>query len=254
MAATGFGINGFGRIGRTAFRVWWQHYRDQVVLNMINTSGSMEIEDWITLLKYDSNYGPFADEIVVERQQGRKEASSADPVLGTLKLHADGKNYEIVVTAQREPAKIPWDKFDVTTVIESTGVFNDKESASAHLHDGVKSVIISAPTKGEGVEHSVIGVKDVEPKTGQIISNESCTTNCVAPVVAIIQQHFGIEKAMMTTIHAYTDDQNLHDNSHRDLRRARAASLNIWRCNSRIRSSVVAIEKTTETRSSLRKP
>jgi glyceraldehyde 3-phosphate dehydrogenase len=218
-----FGINGFGRIGRTAFRVWWQYHRDELALAVINTSGSMDIDDWAHLLRYDSNYGPFTEPITVQKQQGRKEATDENPVLGSLII--GGR--PITVTAQRDPAKIPWGQYHVHTVIESTGAFVDKESASAHLKGGAQAVIISAPAKGEGISHSVIGVKDLDPQTGMVASNESCTTNCVAPIVQIMHQQFGIEKAMMTTIHSYTDDQNLHDNSHRDLRRARAAALNI---------------------------
>lgn len=218
---TTFGINGFGRIGRTAFRVWWLFHRDEMTLRVINTSGSMDIEDWAHLIKYDSNYGPFAESITVQRQRSRKEVSDENPVLGTLTI--GGK--EIIVTAQRDPAKIPWGSQGVSVVIESTGAFTDSEKAKAHLAGGAQKVIISAPATGD-VETSVIGVKD-PTQTLHIISNASCTTNCVAPVAAVIQQVFGIEKAMMTTVHSYTDDQNLHDNSHKDMRRARAAGMNI---------------------------
>ncbi len=216
-----FGINGFGRIGRTAFRVWWLYHRDELALRVINTSGSMEIEDWAHLIKYDSNYGPFAEPLTVVRQQSRKEVTEENPVLGTLTIGGQ----EVIVTAQRDPAKIPWGKYGVATVIESTGAFTDAEKAQAHLQGGAHTVVISAPGSGN-LETTVIGVKD-QTHTQQILSNASCTTNCVAPVAAIIQQHFGIEKAMMTTVHSYTDDQNLHDNSHKDMRRARAAALNI---------------------------
>lgn len=216
-----FGINGFGRIGRTAFRVWWLYHRETMDLKVINTSGSMEVEDWAHLIKYDSNYGPFAEPITVKRERSRKEVSDENPVLG--KLLIGGR--EITVTAQRDPAKIPWGTHHVHTVIESTGAFTDAAKASAHLSGGAQVVIISAPGTGD-LENAVIGVKDFT-HAYQIMSNASCTTNCVAPVAKVMFEKFGIEKAMMTTVHSYTDDQNLHDNSHKDLRRARAAAQNI---------------------------
>lgn len=216
-----FGINGFGRIGRTAFRVWWLFHRDSINLRVINTSGSMEIEDWAHLIKYDSNYGPFAEPITVNRQRSKKEVTDENPVLGTLKIG----DREIIVTAQRDPAKIPWGANGVQTVIESTGAFTDAEKAKAHLQGGAQTVIISAPGTGD-MDTSVIGVKD-QNHAMQVVSNASCTTNCVAPAAQVVFQTFGIERAMMTTVHSYTDDQNLHDNSHKDMRRARAAAMNI---------------------------
>jgi glyceraldehyde 3-phosphate dehydrogenase len=215
-----FGINGFGRIGRTSFRVWWMYHRDSLNLKMINTSGSMEIEEWVHLLKYDTNYGVFAEDIKVNRSQSKKEVTDENPVLGTIQIG----DKEIVVTAQRDPEKLPWSEYGVETVVESTGVFRDEEGAGKHLTAGAKKVIISAPAKG-GVETGVLGVNQVN---GEIISNASCTTNCIAPVVQLVHQHLGIEKAIMTTIHSYTDDQNTQDNSHKkDLRRARTAAANI---------------------------
>jgi glyceraldehyde 3-phosphate dehydrogenase len=217
-----FGINGFGRIGRTAFRVWWQYHRDELDLKAINTSGSMELADWAHLLKYDSNYGQFGQEITVETRKKVKELTDDDCVLGVLKLG----DRSITVTAQRDPAKIPWGALGVDTVIESTGVFISREKASPHLSAGAKKVVISAPPKGEGIPTGIIGINDFEPGA-DIVSNASCTTNSVGPVVSVINQSIGIEKAFLTTIHSYTDDQNLHDNSHKDLRRARAAATNI---------------------------
>ena len=216
-----FGINGFGRIGRTALRVWWLFHRDTLDLKVINTSGSMDLEDWAHLIKYDSNYGPFAEPVTVQRQQSRKEVTDENPVLGTLQIG----DRTIVVTAQRDPAKIPWGANGVKVVVESTGAFTDAEKAKAHLQGGAESVIISAPGTGD-LETSVIGVKD-QTHALQVVSNASCTTNCVAPVAQVVFEHFGIERAMMTTVHSYTDDQNLHDNSHKDMRRARAAAQNI---------------------------
>jgi glyceraldehyde 3-phosphate dehydrogenase len=225
-----FGINGFGRIGRTSFRVWWQRFRDQAELVVINTSGSSEIETWAYLLKYDYNYGVFGADIQIEHWRDVKAVTDTDPELG--KLIIDGRS--IIVTAQRDPAKIPWSKYGVETVIESTGAFLSPEKAGLHLQAGAKRVVLSAPAKEGSIPTTVLGVNIGEgvdqPNTSQgasIISNASCTTNCVAPVVDVIQAKFGIKKAMMTTIHAYTDDQNLHDNSHKDLRRARAAAKNI---------------------------
>lgn len=218
-----FGINGFGRIGRTSFRIWWQFHCHELQLKMINTSGSMEIEDWAHLLKYDSNYGPFTDSITVSRQQSKDEVSDENPILGTIKI-ADGP--EIIVTAQRDPNKLPWGAHDVHTVIESTGVFLTEEKASQHFTGGAQAVVLSAPAKGGTVSTSVLGVNNIDTSK-KIYSNASCTTNCVAPVAQIMVSSLGVEKAMLTTIHAYTDDQNLHDNSHKDLRRARAASQNI---------------------------
>lgn len=217
-----FGINGFGRIGRTAFRVWWQYHRDRIQLALINTSGSMEIEDWLHLLRFDSNYGFFTPAIEVQPFQTCKEVSDDNPLLG--KLIIEGR--EILVTAQRDPSKLPWGQYDIETVIESTGAFVTAEKASQHLRAGAKTVILSAPAKGEGVSTAVIGVNDFD-SDNPIRSNASCTTNCVAPVVRVISEQLGVKKATLTTIHAYTDDQNLQDNSHKDLRRARTAGQNI---------------------------
>ncbi len=217
-----FGINGFGRIGRTSFRVWWTNLKDQVDLKVINTSGSMEIEQWAHLLKYDSNYGVFAESITVERIQSRKEVTDTNPILGNLKVG----DRTIVVTAQKDPTLIPWGKFNVNTVIESTGVFTSEEKAAQHFAGGAKNVVISAPATGGQVSTSVLGVNNFD-KNIHVFSNASCTTNCVAPVVLLVQKHFGVEKALLTTIHSYTDDQNVQDNSHKDMRRARSAAENI---------------------------
>jgi glyceraldehyde 3-phosphate dehydrogenase len=226
-ANNNYGINGFGRIGRTTLRVWWQYYRDQIKLVAINTSGSMEIEDWFHLVKYDSNYGVFDLNIKIDRAQSKDDVSDDNPILGTVTITADdGQTYQIVVTAQRDPAKIPWGELEVNTVIESTGVFTSKEKADLHLQGGAQQVIISAPAKGEGIGTTVLGVNQLN-QSDQIHSNASCTTNCVAPVAQIMHQTFGVKKAILTTIHSYTDDQNTQDNSHKDLRRARSAAENI---------------------------
>lgn len=218
-----FGINGFGRIGRTSFRVWWKYNQDKTQLKLINTSGSMEIEDWAHLLKFDSNYGVFDQEIKVTRLQSKDQVSDENPVLGTFNIG----NHSITITAQRDPNKIPWGEYEVNTVIESTGVFTTEEKASQHFNGGAQKVIMSAPAKGGDVSTSVIGVNDFD-ENNKIRSNASCTTNCVAPVAQIMVQNFGVEKAMLTTIHSYTDDQNTQDNSHKkDMRRARSAAENI---------------------------
>lgn len=221
-----FGINGFGRIGRTSLRVWWQFNRDQADPRLINTSGSMEIEDWAHLLKYDSNYGLFTAQVTTNRHQSKDDVSETDPVLGTLTLTENGQSHTVTMTAQRDPAKIPWGAHEVKVVLESTGVFTSEEKAAQHLQGGAKYVIISAPPKGGDVSTAILGVNDFAPGK-KILSNASCTTNCIAPVMWVMQQTVGVEKALMTTMHAYTDDQNLHDNSHKDLRRARAAAINI---------------------------
>ncbi|MEP7167082.1 MAG: type I glyceraldehyde-3-phosphate dehydrogenase [Candidatus Woesebacteria bacterium] len=221
-------INGFGRIGRTSFRVWFNSHKEKADLVAVNTSGSMDLAAWAHLLKYDSNYGVWDQEISVQEHQKSKDATDQDPVIGTLVIG----DKHIQFLAQRDPAKLPWGTLQVDTVIESTGVFITKEKASLHIAAGAKRVVISAPPKGEDVGTYVLGVNEAaethqETAGVQVLSNASCTTNCVAPVAAVIHATFGVKKAMMTTIHAYTDDQNLHDNSHRDLRRARAAAKNI---------------------------
>ncbi|MBU0576842.1 type I glyceraldehyde-3-phosphate dehydrogenase [Patescibacteria group bacterium] len=223
---TNFGINGFGRIGRITCRVWWLQYQQDFNLKMINTSGSMELEEWVHLLKYDSNYGQLKAQITVKKQQSKDEVTDQNPILGSITISDDSNLKTILVTAQRNPDKLPWGENDVAVVLESTGAFCTEEKAALHLRGGAKYVIISAPAKGGNVSSSIIGVNQFKPNQ-KVLSNESCTTNCVAPVAKIMEEKFGIEKAVMTTIHSYTDDQNLHDNSHQDLRRARAAGINI---------------------------
>lgn len=225
-----FAINGFGRIGRLSTRVWWAHHRDSLSLVAINTSGSMDIDGWAHLLKYDTTYGQFRGAISYEKYQSSKDATDADPLIGYLIIDATVK---IPVFAQRDPAKIPWGKYNVDVVIESTGAFTTELKARAHLAGGAGQVVISAPAKGGNVPTSVIGVNADEilaqdrQNTIAVLNNASCTTNCVAPVAIVIHERLGIAKAAMTTIHSYTDDQNLQDASHRDLRRSRAAAQNI---------------------------
>jgi len=224
-----FAINGFGRIGRLAARVWWQYHQDEITLATINTSGSMDLAGWAHLLTYDTTYRRFVGEVKFEEDKKPSEVTQDDPYLGNLVIGS----HKIAVLAQRDPSLIPWHKYGGEIVIESTGHFTSQEKASAHLQGGALKVVISAPGKGGGVPTSVIGVNEAEvlrrdgPHTFAVLSNASCTTNCVAPVAAVIHSELGIEKAMMTTVHSYTDDQNLQDSSHRDLRRARAAAANI---------------------------
>lgn len=234
-----FAINGFGRIGRLAFRVWFEKASDKITLKVINTSGSMNIGDWVHLVKHDTVYGSFKEKITFKQTQDIKEITDDKPELGYIKV----ADHKIIVTAQRDPAKIPWKKYDVEIVLESTGQFNKPKKAQAHLMAGAKKVLLSAPSKKDldhEVSTGVISVNELD-KSKQIFSNASCTTNCIAPLVKIMKEKFGVEKAMLTTIHSYTDDQNLHDNSHKkDLRRARNAASNI------VPTSTGAAKATTE--------
>jgi glyceraldehyde 3-phosphate dehydrogenase len=216
------GINGFGRIGRIAFRVGLLKHSKKIEFVAINTSGSMDVAGWAHLANYDSTYRKFEKEVIAEEVKKPDQVTDKDPLIGYFKVA--GK--KIPVLAQRDPAKLPWKKYGVDIVIESTGKFATYEEAKKHLDSGAKKVVISAPGKGGDIETYLLGVKEYKGKEN-IISNSSCTTNCIAPVVAILQEKFGIAKAAMTTTHAYTDDQNLQDGSHKDLRRARAAAANI---------------------------
>ncbi len=221
-----FAINGFGRIGRLAFRIWFEKQSNKIELKVINTSGSMNIGDWVHMIKHDTVYGSFSEKITFKQTQDIKEVSDENIELGYIKVG----DHKIIVTAQRDPAKIPWSKYEVDIVLESTGQFNKPKKAIAHISSGAKKVLLSAPAKSDKeneVSTGVISVNEFD-RSKQIFSNASCTTNCIAPLMKIMKEKFGIEKAMLTTIHSYTDDQNLHDNSHKkDLRRARNASSNI---------------------------
>jgi len=214
-------INGFGRIGRIAFRVGLLKHPDVVEFVAINTSGSMDTEGWAHLVNYDTVYRKFEKEVSFEHIKSASEATDTDPLIGYLLVD----NLKIPVLAQKDPAKLPWSTYGVDVVIESTGVFRTKEDNEKHLTSGAKRVVISAPAKGGEVSTFILGVNEVASEG--VISNSSCTTNCVAPVAAVMHAAFGIEKASMTTVHGYTDDQKLQDGSHKDLRRARAAAENI---------------------------
>lgn len=202
-------INGFGRIGRLAARIILSKFHNQIDLVAINTSGSMETAGWAHLLNNDTTYHKF--QIPVTNDQNN--------------LIVESMGLKIPVLAQKDPELLPWKDLNIDVVLECTGKFTDEMGALKHAKAGAKKVIISAPSKGGNVGTFVLGVNEF--KEGVVLSNASCTTNCVTPIAAVINSKFGIAKAAMTTVHAYTDDQNLQDGSHRDLRRARAAGANI---------------------------
>lgn len=230
------GINGFGRIGRLAFRVGLLKHTGDIEFTAINTSGSMNTAGWAHLVSYDTTYRKFEKEVKSEELKKPEEVTDEDNQIGNLMVAGT----RVPVLAQRDPEKIPWSKYGVDIVIESTGKFITEEDAMKHAIGGAKRVVISAPPKGGNVNTYVLSVNDYDGKA-QVLSNASCTTNCVAPVAAVIHSKFGIDKAAMTTIHSYTDDQVLQDSSHKDLRRARAAAMNI------IPTSTGAAISTTET-------
>jgi len=218
-------LNGFGRTARTAFRAYLLSHTQAAQVVAINTSGSMDTSGWAYLLQYDTAQGIFSLPVTFKNVKPAAEASDADSLIGYLTI--GGRDYPLL--AQRDPSKLPWSQYGAQVVIEATGAFRKPEEASAHLSAGAKRVLISAPPKGEHKDQVgmyLLGVNDYQG-TGDIVSSASCTTNCVAPVLAVMQAQFGVVKAMMTTVHGYTDDQRLQDNSHKDLRRARAAALNI---------------------------
>ena len=198
-------INGFGRIGRLAFRQLVSRPNFQVV----SINDLTDVETLAHLLKYDSIHGLFPGEVSVSN--------------GNLVVNGS----EIQISAERNPADLPWGSQNIDLVVESTGVFADAEKASAHLTAGAGKVIISAPAKGD-LKTVVLGVNDdILTADDRIVSNASCTTNCLAPMAKVLNDTFGLEKGYITTIHAYTADQRLQDAPHRDLRRARAAALSM---------------------------
>lgn len=203
------GINGFGRIGRQVFKAIHDFHSNKLQVVAVNDLTDPQTN--AHLLKYDSNYGAFPGDI-----------SATDDSI-TVNGHT------VRVTSERDPAAIPWRELGVEIVVESTGLFTDAEKARAHIQGGgAKKVIISAPAKGEDLT-VVLGVNDhmYDPGKHSIVSNASCTTNCIAPVVKVMHESFGVEKGFMTTIHSYTNDQVILDTVHKDLRRARAAAINI---------------------------
>ncbi|ABY36907.1 MULTISPECIES: type I glyceraldehyde-3-phosphate dehydrogenase [Chloroflexus] len=205
-------INGFGRIGRQSFKAMLEYYPEEFEIVAINDL--TDAQTLAHLLRYDSTYGAFDGEVTVTEK--------------AIVVEQDDIRYELLTLAERDPAALPWKELGVDIVIESTGRFTDAEKAKAHLAAGAKKVIITAPAKGEDIT-ICLGVNDAkyDHEKHHIISNASCTTNCLAPVAKVLNDRFGIERGLMTTIHSYTMDQNLQDNVHKDLRRARAAAINM---------------------------
>jgi len=206
--STKIGINGFGRVGRLTLRAVNQYHKGKLEVAAVNDLADAKIN--AHLLKWDSTYGPYPGEV----------KAAEDSIM------VDGK--PVKVLAERDPANINWRDLGVDVVLESTGLFTDATKAAAHLKGGAKKVLISAPARNEDIT-IVLGVNEdqYQPDKHNIISNASCTTNCIAPVVKVLHQSFGFEKGLMTTIHSYTNDQKLLDTFHKDPRRARAAALNI---------------------------
>jgi glyceraldehyde 3-phosphate dehydrogenase len=202
------GINGFGRIGRQSMKAMLERHPQDIEVVAINDLTDTETN--AHLLKYDSTYGRFPGEV---------EATEDSLVVN---------GHKIKVLAQRDPAQIPWGDLGIDLVVESTGFFTDADKAAAHLKGGAKKVIISAPAKGEDIT-IVLGVNEdkYDPTKHNIISNASCTTNCLATAAKVLNDAFGIEKGLMNTIHSYTNDQRILDQVHKDLRRARSAGANI---------------------------
>ena len=205
---TKIGINGFGRTGRQILKAVNSYHKKDLEVVAFNARSSAEI--YAHLFKYDSNFGIYP---------GTVEAGKDGIVV-------DGKTIKLL--NEKDPAKIPWRQYGAEIVIESTGLFTDAKAAAAHLQGGARKVIITAPAKGADVT-LVLGVNEeqYDPKKHTIISNASCTTNCIAPMIKILHQNFGVQKGLMTTVHSYTNDQVILDKAHKDLRRARAAALNI---------------------------
>ena len=205
---TRIGINGFGRIGRLVLRAMTSRHPDKIQVAAVN-----DLTDAATnayLFKYDTNYGAYPGEV--------------QAVDGGLSV--DGRR--IRVFSERDPARIPWSEMDVDLVVESTGIFADADKAAGHLEGGAKKVVISAPAKGEDLT-IVLGVNDhlYDASKHKVVSNASCTTNCFAPMVKVLHDAFGVKHGLMSTIHAYTNDQVIADQRHSDLRRSRAAAMNI---------------------------
>src|SRR2546425_5809860 len=205
---TRIGINGFGRIGRQSLKAILERYPRE--LEVIAVNDLTDTKTNAHLLKYDSTYGRFPGEV----------EATADSLIVN--------GHTVKVLSQRDPAQIPWGDLGIKLVIESTGLFTDAEKAAAHLRGGAKKVIISAPAKGEDIT-IVLGVNEnmYDPARHNIISNASCTTNCLAPAAKVLNDAFGIERGLMNTIHSYTNDQRILDQVHKDLRRARSAGANI---------------------------
>ncbi|MCG2700672.1 type I glyceraldehyde-3-phosphate dehydrogenase [Candidatus Parcubacteria bacterium] len=207
-------INGFGRIGRAAFKAFLEKKSD---INIVAINDLTDTKTLAHLLKYDTAYGRY----------GKKVEYTADTRAGGAgSLIVAGKKYKVL--AEKDPANLPWKEMEIDIVLECTGRFRAREEVMAHIEAGAKKVIISSPAKSDNIKTIVLGVNENKiSKNDKIISNASCATNCLAPVVDIVRQNFGIKKAIMTTVHSYTADQNIVDGPHKDLRRARAAAANI---------------------------
>jgi glyceraldehyde 3-phosphate dehydrogenase len=205
---TRIAINGFGRIGRQVTKALFERYQDIFDLVAVNDLG--DVQTMAHLFKYDTNYGVF-DGVV-------------EMIDGDLSINGD----RLRVLSERDPSKLPWAEMGVDIVVESTGVFRDREKAALHIAAGAKKVIISAPAKGEDIT-ICMGVNNDQynPDSHHVISNASCTTNCLAPAAKVVNDTIGIEQGLMTTVHAYTTDQRILDFVHEDLRRTRAAGMNI---------------------------
>ena len=206
--ATKIGINGFGRVGRLTLRAIKQ--RQSGKLEVVAINDLCDTKTNAHLLKWDSTYGPYP---------GKVKATENSIIV-------DGK--EVKVLSERDPGNIPWQNYGIDIVIESTGLFTDATKAAAHLKGNIKKVLISAPAKNEDIT-IVLGVNEDQyiPDKHNVISNASCTTNCIAPVAKVLHQSFGVSKGLMSTIHAYTNDQRILDMYHKDLRRARTAAMSI---------------------------
>ena len=205
--STKVAINGFGRIGRQALKAMLENHKD---IEVVGINDLVDTQTNAHLFKYDSNYGRFNGDVSVDGDN----------------LVING--HKIRVTKERNPENLPWGELGVDVVLEATGIFRDRDGASKHLKAGAKKVVISAPAKGEDIT-IVLGVNhnDYDAEKHNIISNASCTTNCLAPAAKVLNDGWGIEQGYMTTIHAYTNDQKILDLPHSDMRRARAAALNI---------------------------
>ncbi|MHC4430683.1 MAG: type I glyceraldehyde-3-phosphate dehydrogenase [Planctomycetota bacterium] len=218
--AVKMGINGFGRIGRQVLKAVFDLYPDDIDVVAIHDIAN--VEDMVHLFKYDSNYGRFPGKVSID---GDNLVISGEDV--------EGQEYERqikLVGGRVGPDALPWGELGVDVVLESTGLFRTKELAEGHIKAGAKKVIISAPASGSTpVQTIVLGVNQdaYDPDTDHVISNASCTTNCLAPVAKVLNDSFGIENGLMTTIHSYTNDQRTLDLYHKDMRRARAAALNM---------------------------
>jgi len=202
-------INGFGRIGRLALRIGLKKHSQEMQFVAINTSGRVDVVGWAQLFEYDSVYRKY---------DGKVETRGNNLVVDGI---------EIPVLSELDPKKLPWGKLGVDLVLECTGKFRKVEEADDHLEAGAKKVLISAPPKGDEAGIYMMGINDEDKKDDKVFSNASCTTNCVGPVAKVMVREFGVKKAAMTTVHAYTSDQRLLDNSHTDLRRARSAAINM---------------------------